>query len=120
MTNTIPLRFSPVILDEMQDAIHDAVEKTDDPTNITYLKIHHALQKKSNDRRYGITVTLNAQDVAELKSRAEYNVGRNGVCQENLDCSYSPEDRRYWNGRMRSYKAFLTQLNKLTQISNGN
>lgn len=106
------VRLTPAVLAEMAETIQDAVSgKNVDPTDETYRKIHQAAQAaKSN--KHGLVIELDAKDVAELKSRAEFNVGPNGVCLENLGWSTDPADKGYWLGRMRAYKGLLAQINK--------
>lgn len=107
----VTLRVTPAVLDEIEPAIADALanKNNNDPSDETYRKIHQARQQ-ANSLRRGVMVSLNERDVAELKSRADYNVGPAGVCQENLGWSSDPADRGYWLGRMRAYKALLAQI----------
>lgn len=116
-TCLMKLRLTPAVVAEMEETIRDAVAgKNNDPTNATYLKIHQVLQQSKSDKR-GVVVEMGAQGVAELKSRAEFNVGINGVCQENLGWSTDPADKGYWLGRMRAYKALLAQINAITELA---
>lgn len=105
------IRLTPTVLAEMAETMQDAlVGKGNDPTNETYRKIHQATQQTNAPKR-GIVVDLSEKDIAELKSRAEFNVGPNGVCMENLGWSSDPADKGYWLGRMRAYKSLLVQIN---------
>lgn len=110
----VKLRLTPAVLGEMEGAIFDALAgKNPCDTDATYLKIHEALQKEGRTPKKGLVIEFDARDVAELHSRADYNVGREGVCQENLGWSTALEDRGYWLGRMRAYKALLAQIEAL-------
>lgn len=105
------LRLTPAVLAEMAETIQDAVAgKGADPTHATYRKIQQAAQSAKANKR-GLVVELDNKDVAELKSRAEFNVGPDGVCLENLGWSTDPADKGYWLGRMRAYKGLLAQIN---------
>lgn len=116
MSSLVEVRLTPAVLAEMVETMRDAVAgKTNDPTNATYIKVHQALQQSKANKRGGIVISLDQHDLAELKGRAEFNVGSNGVCQENLGWSTDPSDKGYWLGRMRAYTALLAQINAITE-----
>lgn len=104
------LRLTPAVLAEMSETIKDAMAgKGNDPTDATYRKIHLAALAAAPKAR-GILVEVDEQDLLELRGRAEFNVGPNGVCMENLGWSTDPADKGYWLGRMRAYKGLLSQI----------
>jgi len=115
------LRISPTILDEVSAAIEDALGHHDkdwcDPTDATYLKINAAANAAKSHKR-GFLIDVDADDIAELKDRAEYNVGPYGVCNENLDYAYDKHDRAYWLNRSRAYTGLLKQIAALKQPFN--
>lgn len=107
------VRITACILDEVRDAISDVLNKvnedgvlvTEDPSDYVYFKIANALDKKGP-----CVIDADDRDVKELISRADYNI--TSVIPENLEYfgnSY-PEDRYYWIGRLRAYKALMKQL----------
>lgn len=106
------LRITSALQREMEDAITDArtnlIRNTPDPSDKVYLKIHAAIEAVTGDRP--VVIEVSPEDVAELKSRAEYEVGANGVCDENIRCSSEFADRAYWLGRKRAYSALLRQI----------
>jgi len=108
------IRLSPTVLAEMEGALKDAwCQQFDDPTNATYRKIFSAVREQKDWDQKGVVIEADEADIKELKSRAEWNVGANGVCQENIGWSSDPQDRAYWRGRMRAYRALLSQIDKI-------
>lgn len=111
------LRITPAVLAEMAETIQDAVAGTTaDPTHATYRKIHNAALA-SNATSRGLLLDFDADDIAELRSRAQFNVGPDGVCMENLKWSTDPADKGYWLGRMRAYKGLLAQIDSPHQTT---
>ena len=109
------IRLTPAVLAEMRDTMADAVAgKTNDPSDATYAKIHQALHAASGADR-GLALDLNDADIAELKSRAEFNAGPNGPSPENIGWSSDPADKGYWLGRLRAYKSLLAQIEAAEQ-----
>lgn len=109
------IHLTPAVIAEMEETIQDAI-KAANPTSedLTYRKIHAALVSTKLTRR-GLLIDLNEDDLREIRSRTETNVGRDGVCQENLQWSSDPADRGYWLGRMRAYTSLQNQLNRLVE-----
>lgn len=104
------LRITPAIQSEVEGAIEDAVgRKGSDPSDGVYLKIHAAMKASKGVKT--VSIEPDDNEVRELKSRAEYEVGPNGVCAENIADCYEFADRAYWLGRQRAYKALLKQIN---------
>lgn len=112
------LRISPTILDEVSSAIEDALAHqergTADPTDPTYLKID-AAANAAKSHKNGFFIDADADDLLELKDRAEYNVGPGGCCYENLEDSHDRYDRAYWLGRIRAYRSLIKQIAALTK-----
>lgn len=116
MTNPagMNIRLTPAILAEIEETMLDAIKGTNnDPSNSTYCKIYAALQQQLKTAKRGIVIQANIRDLDELRSRAEFNVGDNGVCKENLTWSTDPVDKGYWLGRMKAYKSLLAQIEAL-------
>lgn len=108
------LRITPAIQSEVEDAMTDARANEQrghpDPSDSVYLKIHAAMESYPGTKPVVIEAT--DQEVSELRSRATYEVGANGVCDENIAESSDMADRAYWLGRKRAYTALLNQINK--------
>lgn len=106
------VRLTPCILDEVRDAVCDVMSKvtddgilvTSDPSDHVYFKIANAQTKKG-----ATVIDADERDVEELMARALYNI--ESVIPENLEYYGSyPEDRGYWLGRLRAYKALVKQI----------
>lgn len=106
------LRITPAIQYECENAIVDATQPNRgdaDPSDGVYLKIHASMEAKKGVK--AVVIDADGVDIRELKSRAEYEVGPNVVCAENIADCYEFSERAYWLGRQRAYKALLKQIN---------
>lgn len=104
------VRITPSMQEYLSDAIADSVAReAPQPTDGVYLKVHEAVKAA---KRPGLTVTIvaSAADLRELTSRANYECGPGGVCDENIGWSSTPTDKAYWMARKRAYKALLAQV----------
>jgi hypothetical protein len=104
------LRISPSLQYEMKGTMEDAIRHKGkhDSSDKTYIKIHSACEEKKTQ---GIVVIdADDDDVKELLSRIDDEIGPNGVCNENISDCYEFSERSYWLGRKRSYKALLKQI----------
>lgn len=106
------IRITPAIQQAFEDPIMDALARPadgpKDPSDGLYLKVHAAMQARNGDGP--VVIEADADDLKELRSRADYEVGSMGVCQENIASSTAVEDRMYWLGRQRAYRALLKQV----------
>lgn len=73
-----------------------------DPSDPVYLKILAAPKGKT-----GCVIDADAADVAELLSRAEYDIE---TCDDNITDTTIFAEKAYWMGRKRSYKALIRQI----------
>lgn len=106
------IRITPAIQQAFEDPITDSLARSadgpQDPSDAVYLKVHAAMQARKGVGP--VVIAADVEDLRELKSRSEYEVGSQGVCQENIADSTSFVDRAYWLGRQRAYRALLKQL----------
>lgn len=104
------VRITPAMQEYLSDAIADSLRRPEpQPGDAVYLKVHEAKQAA---KRPGQTVTIVAStaDLRELASRASYEAGPGGVCDENIGWSSAAVDKTYWMARKRAYKALLAQV----------
>jgi len=101
------LRIPPAVLDEMTPAMEDAQRPNSDPTSKTYLKI---LAAEDTATRLGATIDADDDDIAEIKSRADYVL--TSIVPDNLDWSSDPEDKRFYRRMRDGYRSLVKQLSR--------
>lgn len=112
------IRITPALYDAFSEAITDAEQnvKRNAPqaSDSVYLKIAQAWPKAT---KRGILIDPSLEEVAELRSRTDYELGASGVCAENIGWSSDFTDRAYWMGRKRAFEALRRQLDALRDDS---
>lgn len=112
------IRITPAIQREFEDPIADALAGLKcgarDPSDGVYIKVYAAMQTLK--RPGPVSIDADEAEAGELKSRAEYEVGPNGVCAENISYSSDFRDRLYWLCRKRAYTALLRQITGSTPV----
>lgn len=99
------IRITPTILEEFAETCAASLGRqgTDraDPSDPVYLKIHGA--ELFSPTKAGVVIDATPAEVAELKSRAEFDIE---TCQENMEGGL---DFPYWAGRLSAFRALLRQ-----------
>ena len=107
------LRISPVVLDEIGNAIGDALARKAGQVPIandkTYIKIGEAAGASSSSGN-GLFIEADEDDVCELESRMRYVV--DFVIPTNLDQVSNQDDRVYWRTLSRSARGLIEQINR--------
>lgn len=97
------VRITKTILDEFEETCSEALGRIgtvrQDPSDPVYIKIANAKKTKA-----GCIVEADTVDIAELHSRAEFDIE---TCRENLG---EGMDLPYWRGRLAAYRSLLRQI----------
>lgn len=98
--------ITPTIQAELEPSISSMLENKKkgrtDPTDPTYEKIKAAIEAGKPGRP--VVIDADGADLAELKSRASYEIE---TCQENLEWE---SERGVWLGRLRAWRALLRNV----------
>ena len=101
--NSMKIKVSTTLFDEMEPAIADAVKSraagTPDPTDPVYLNLHEATWRKS-----GILIDATDAEIKELLSRAQYKIE---VALENMS-----DEPTFWRGQLAAWRALIRQIHK--------
>jgi hypothetical protein len=88
----------------MEDAVANLSRDWKDPTDPTYLKLHHAPGRKGY-----VTIDADADDLAELLDRFDYEIE---TCRDNITDTGDSYERGYWLGRLRAAQCFIKKYGK--------